>query len=263
MAFNLDSIAAPTGLRPPRIILLGVEKIGKTTWAANSGFPLLLPIKGEEGADDPDIQAVAKVPPVCESLATVQGWLQALYTQQHEHKSVVIDSASTLESLIHAEICHKNNAKSINEGALKFGVGTDQAVAAWGTITTALDWLRTDRNMMSIIIGHVNVKRFSEPGGESYDRYQFAVHDKTANLLYRWADVILFANTKVVVKKEDLGFHKDNTRNIPLDLTGGARFLYTQKRPAHPGGGRGIFGRLPYELPLVYADFEAAIAAAM
>ena len=130
----------------------------------------------------------------------------------------------------------------------------------WREITEALDALRNHRNMAIIIVGHVLVKRFDDPAGDSYDQYQFDMHAKAANLLYRWADVILFCNTKVVVKTEDVGFGKTKSRG--LDNTGGARFLYTQKRPAHPGGGRGPYGRLPYELPLSWASFSDAVAVA-
>jgi len=261
MAFDLASISADTRLRAPRIILLGVEKIGKSTFAANSGYPLLLPVRGEEGADDPDIQRVAKVSPVCNALAEVHGWLDSLLLQQHKHSSVVIDSASTLEPVIHSEICVAKGETTINDGKLAYGVGHDLAGNEWRAILAKLDSLRNTRGMSSIIIGHVKVKRFDDPGGSSYDQYQFDIHDKTANLLYRWADSILFCNTKVVVKEEKLGFHKDNVKKRGVELTAGARFLYTQKRPAHPGGGRGVFGRLPYELPLNWGSFMDAVAA--
>jgi hypothetical protein len=112
--------------------------------------------------------------------------------------------------------------------------------------------------MASVIIGHVKVKRFDDPNGASYDQYQFDINDKGANLLYRWADLILFANTKVVVKTEDKGFGAKKARGI--DITGGERFLFTQKRPAHPGGGRDPYGQLPYEMPLDWSVFEQSVA---
>ena len=115
--------------------------------------------------------------------------------------------------------------------------------------------------MASIVIGHVKVKRFDDPNGDSYDQYQWDLHYSAANLLYRWADCILFCNTKVVVKKTDLGFGKE--KNQGIEIVPGSRFLYTQKRPAHPGGGRGAYGQLPYELPLSWNHFRDAVAAAM
>jgi len=256
MAFNLASVSCGTRLRAPRIVLLGVEKIGKSTFAAGFDSPIFIPVRGEEGIDD---LAVPQFPASC-TYGDVLQCFTSLYSEQHSHQTVVIDSASALEPLVWADTCLKNdNAKSIEKVGGGYGKGYTEALSSWRTITEALDALRSERNMASIIIGHVKVKRFDDPAGDSYDQYQFDVHDKAANLLYRWADVILFANTKVVVRKEDVGFNKKHARGI--DATDGARFLYTQKRPAHPGGGRGAYGRLPYELPLDYAAFTAAVAA--
>ena len=55
MQFGLNSIQQGKVNRPPRIILLGTPKVGKTSFACQSPNPILLPIKGEEGADDMDI----------------------------------------------------------------------------------------------------------------------------------------------------------------------------------------------------------------
>jgi hypothetical protein len=48
MAFNLESITCEKRLRAPRIVLLGVEKIGKSTFAAGSANPIFIPIRGEQ-----------------------------------------------------------------------------------------------------------------------------------------------------------------------------------------------------------------------
>jgi len=247
MAFDLSSITEETRLRAPRIILLGVEKIGKSTFAAGADSPIFLPIQGEEGIDE---LKVGKTPDVCGSAREVLGWLYALGREDHSYQTVVIDSASSLEPIIYAEICEENRAESINEGSLQFGVGHDKATVVWRQIAETLDALRSCKNMASILIGHVKIKRFDDPNGQSYDQYQWDVHQKTASLFYRWADSILFCNTKVVVQEEKLGFHKDNVKKRGIDVAPGSRFLYTQKRPAHPGGGRGVFGRLPYEISL-------------
>jgi len=108
-----------------------------------------------------------------------------------------------------------------------------------------------------ILIGHVKVKRFDDPLGASFDQYQFDLHERIQLALQRWADSILFANTETIVKTEEVGFNKE--KKTGKDLTG-ARFLFTQKRPGHPGGGRGVYGRLPYKLPLDWAAFTNAAA---
>ncbi len=260
MPFDLNSITSEARIRAPRIVLLGVEKIGKSTFAAGAPGAIFLPIAGEEGIDD---LTVAKTP-VCGAAADVMAWLCSLGRDEHPHRTIVIDSTSTLESMIHGEICQRaSNAPSINEGALAFGAGINQAVTTWRQITEVLDALRSQKNMASILIGHVKVKRFDDPNGESYDQYQWDIHPSAASLLYRWCDCILFCNTKVVVTHEKLGFHPDNVKKIGREIHPGSRFLYTQKRPSHPGGGRGVYGRLQYELPLGWDHFQNAVATAM
>lgn len=263
MAFDLSSVSGGNGNRPPRIILLGVEKIGKSTFAASADRPVFIPLKGEEGIDGINVPQF----PTCHSVDDVFQCLTSIYSEQHEFGTVVIDSASAFEPIAWAEVCRKNVDKNGNphpvESIEKVGGGYSkgymEALYVWRRLTEAFDALRSTRNMASIVIGHVKVKRFDDPTGDSYDQYQFDVHEKAASLLYRWADVILFANNKVVVKKEDIGFGNEKHRGI--DITNGARFLYTQKRPSHPGGGRGVYGNLPYEIPLSWDNFMDAVAA--
>ncbi len=258
MAFDLNSISRGVALQAPRILLLGVEKIGKSTFAAGSNSPIFLPIKGEEGIDGINVPQF----PTCRTTQDVGQCFRALYENKHDFSTTVIDSVSALEKLVWAEICQTHgNVSSIEKVGGGYAKGYTEALYSWSRITEALDALRSERNMVSILIGHVKVKRFDDPCGDSYDQYQFDINDRAANLLYRWVDVILFANTKVVVKKENVGFGKEKHQGI--DISGGERFLYTQKRPGHPGGGRSVYGQLPYELSLNWNNFMDAVAASV
>ncbi len=269
MAINLASISKGLVTKAPRMIILGVEKIGKSSFACGTSFkdgklaetgmnsPIVIPTKGEEGVDSLDVPVF----PTCNKFTEVLDCIGSLYNEDHEYRSVVLDSASAMEPLVWDQLCEDHQVESIEKVDGGYGKGYTMAVDKWRQLTEGLDALRAEKNMSSIIIGHVKVKRFDDPQGDSYDQYQFDINDKAVNLLFRWADLILFANTKVAVKKEDKGFGNEKKRGI--DTTGGQRFLYTQKRPAHPGGGRGIYGSLPYEMPLDYGAFEQAVASAM
>ena len=268
MGFDLGSIKKETVLRAPRIIVLGVEKIGKSSFACGSRFekgelvetglnaPILISVKGEEGADDLDVPKF----PTCNNFDNIIESIGSLYSGDHEYRTVVLDSASAMEPLVYQAVCDAANVTSIEAVGGGYGKGFTEAVSYWRRITEGLDALRNSKGMSSIIIGHVKVKRFDDPAGESYDQYVLDIHEKAVNMLFRWADVILFCNTKVKVKKEDKGFNK--TANKGKDLNSGSRFIFTQKRPAHPGGGRGAYGRLPYEMPLDWSEFMKAVTIA-
>ncbi len=256
MPFDLSSITNAKRIRAPRIIMLGTEKIGKSEFASHAPSPCFLPIKGEEGLDDIDAFAV----PVCNSLSDVHGWLYSLGQGEHKYETAVIDSSSTLEPLIWDAVCEKhNNVDTIEKVMGGYGKGYTEATKEWRKLTEILDALRSERNMASIIIGHVKVKRFDDPIDGSFDTFQWDINEKAASLLYRWSDVVLFANTKTVVLTEDIGFNKEKKRGV--EAFQNQRFLYTQKRPSHPGGGRGAYGRVPYEMPLDWNTWMASVAA--
>lgn len=254
MSFDLNSISKGVVQKAPRIVFLGVEKIGKSTFAAGADNPIFLPIKGEEGIDELDVASF----PRAESFGDVMAAIKTLYTEEHEYQTFVIDSASALEPVIWQTLCEENNVDTIEKVGGGYGKGYTEAANRWRQLMQGLDALR-EKGIAVIIIGHVKVKRFDDPLGDSFDQYNFDVHEKVSNALYRWSDSILFANNKTVVKKEEVGFNKEKKRAV--DVTGN-RYIYTKKQPGHPGGGRGVYGQLPYELPLSWDAFKSAVSAA-
>ena len=93
---NIADIQKGIQSRPPRIVLCGVEKIGKSSWAAGAPKPLFIPIAGEEGIDALDVART----PVIETYGELMEAIGMLAEQQHDYETVVIDSISTLEPLV-------------------------------------------------------------------------------------------------------------------------------------------------------------------
>lgn len=251
MAFDLTSISTGVIYRPPRIILTGSEKCGKSTFASQFPNAVFLPIVQEEGIDDIE---VAKFPTIGSYEDLIEA-LGALCEQEHGYEYIIIDSASTLEPLIWQYVCRKNGVENIEKVGGGFGKGYIEALSAWGDILDALDWMRHNRDCGTIIISHTMIRQAVDPLTESYDTYEIDINKKAAAKLVRWADCVLFANKKTIIKTEDAGFGTERKRAIGTDEFK----LYTQKRPAHPGGGRGVYGKLPYEMNLDYQKFAEAV----
>lgn len=248
MAFDLASISRGRIVKAPRILLLGVEKVGKTTWASDAPSPIFLPIKGETGMDELD----APRTPVCNSYEDVIGWLQTLCTTDHDYKTTVIDSSSALEPMVWARTCKEHGVASIEQVLKGFGKGYIEAMKYWQEIRAALDYLRDERGMGTIIIAHVKVKSFNDPLADPYDKYMVDLQERAAAMLTKWADHILFANFKNYSRIIDPAA----PRKITHATGGQERAIFTQSRAGHPGGGRVA---LPYELPFNYAAFADAV----
>jgi len=257
VGFDLSSIASSKKDRPRRIIVLGKPKCGKSTFATQSDKPVFLPIRGEEGIDDLDVPTF----PVINTYADLIEALGTLYVDDHGYSTAVIDSVSTLEPIFWKECCRINQGvDSIEKVGGGFHKGYTEVLKQWREFTDGMDALRNDRNMTIILVGHTSIGKMNDPGCEPYTRWDFDIHKYASALLTRWADGIAFVQHKVIVKKDDQGFGKKTNR--ALDAGGGQPFLYTQERPSHPGGGRGPWGKLPYEMPLSWAALTDALAKA-
>jgi hypothetical protein len=248
---TLKSVKRDIVARPPRMILLGGEKVGKSTFAAGAPNSIFIPVNLEEGVDD---LPVAKFP-VCRSLDDIFACGKALLKEEHDFETVVLDSASAAEFLVWQAVCAEANVDSIEKVGGGYGKGYAEALLKWAELLELFDALR-EKGMAVIIIGHTKVKRFDDPERESYDAYQFDIHEKAANMLYRWADSICFAKYAVRIAKEDVGFNKKKSKAISEQ----ERVLCTQKSPVHPGGGRGIYGKLESEIELSWEAYAEAVA---
>ena len=244
MAISLASLKRSTTLSPPRILVHGVAGIGKTTLAAGAPSPVFIPTENGLGTLD-----VAHFP-VAKSFGEVMEALVALYSEEHQYRTVVIDSVDWLEPLVWAAACKEHGWASIEDAG--YGKGYVAALDLWRQYVDGLDALRDDKGMTIVQIAHTDIKRFDSPEHEPYDRYIIKLHARASALLQEHSDVVLFANYRISTVKSDIGFNKKVTRA----LGSGERVLYTAERPAFLAKNR--YG-LPDVLPLTWAAFAEAM----
>jgi len=247
---TLGNIKSAKVSRPPRILVLGVEKIGKSTFACGADSPIVIPVKGEEGVDDFDVPSF----PVADHVLDIKQALITLDQEEHDFKTLVVDSVSTLQPKVMAFAMQKEGVSDESKLGGGYGHQYDTALRTWDSILTGMDMLR-EKGVASILIGHVASKNFECPINGTYSRYDLDLPNKIREKIYRWVDCILFANYQTFIRKEDAGFNRTKS----LAAGDGGRRLFTQKRPSHPGGGRGVFGKIPYEIDLSWAAFKSAI----
>jgi hypothetical protein len=248
MAITLESISQKVASSAVRNLVLGLEKVGKSTFCNGKPGTIFLPIKGEEGLD-----AVApKAFPTMISFEEVMEAIVALYQGEHEYTHLAIDSVSSLEPLIWDACCRSHGAQSIERVLGGFGKGYVESLKWWRELTDGLDALRNERGMTISLIGHCKPKTFNDPMNDPYDTWILDIQDRAANYLMRWADCILFAAYKNFTTKKELKGDAKTTHGVGS----GERALYTQKRPAHPGGCR---WQIPYELKLDYQVYETEL----
>ncbi len=257
---SLEEIQTGTIILPPRINLWGTEKVGKSEFAAGFPSPVFIPIKGETGLDE---IVAGKFPPA-NDFGDILDSLDELIGKEHSFQTVVIDSISTMIPLLEKYAVTTERVDSLQK--LGGGYGNQEGVLKkyLSLLLERLDYMRTDLNMTVILVGHIKAspRTINDPLTEPYDAWKVDVRDSLLDQLNRWADCILFADfekhTRMVQEEDKRSGKKKIVHATGLDK----RVLYCQKRPGHPGGGRGVYGRLPYKLELSYDAFAAAVAAA-
>jgi|TARA_R110002126_G_scaffold5071_3_gene26570 hypothetical protein len=242
MAFDLKSIRKNDAMSAPRIMVYGVEGIGKSTFGAGAPNPIY--ILTEDGLGSLNVDHF----PLATSFQDVMDAIASLYKENHAFETVVIDSLDWLEAIIQREIEQKYDAKD-----LAYGKGSLIAAERWREILDGLNALRNDKGMAVILIAHTTIKRFDSPEVEPYDRYQPKLQERSNAVVREWADAVLFANYKTIVKKDDVGFNQTNNRGIST----GERLLFTSERPAYMAKNR---YNMPESIPLSWDAFAEAIS---
>lgn len=246
MAFNLASITRTKRVCAPKIVIAGPGKIGKTTFAAMSPNPI--GILTEDGASNVDAQAF----PLATSLTDVYQAIGTLLKEEHEFKTLFIDSLDWLEPLLHDYVCQQNRWKDIE--APGYGKGYIAAASEWRTLLDGLESLRQKRGMGIILIAHDKIKRVEDPLTEGYDSHVLKLHDRAAGLVSEWADIVGFAGYRVFTTKTDAGFGNKETKAT----TTGERILHLEPHPAHCGGNRLNLKNMPLDWNVFKPSLDSA-----
>ncbi len=257
MALSLDDLISVAGprIRPPRVVIYGLNGVGKTTFANKAPNPKFImttdgqgdlsldrfQLKGRE--DDPLVKS-------WEELMLCLAWL---HEKKHNYETVVIDTMDAAEPLLWDYVARSGSKSNIED--FGYGKGYAYAVDEARVMTDWLEALGRDRGMATIIVCQEEVKKFQAPGSESYDRYKLRLHDKLAHHLKDWCDALLFAKYEDHILKEDEGF--DNTRARAVGH--GKPVMHTSERPDFWAKNH---YHLPHKMPLEWATFQDAIVPA-
>jgi len=226
------SIKITRGIRvtAKRIVIHGVEGIGKSTLAA--GLPNPLVLDTEDGTNAIDVARVR-----CEDQMTTEGTLHELARDAQGFQTVVIDSIDWAERQMIEHLLRKDQKRSIEDYG--FGKGYTMVAEAMSRFLSVCDTL-IDRGINVVLVGHTKVARVSPPDmDEGYDRFELKLTKQSSPLVKEWADCILFANYKTRLVEGDDG--RTRARG------GKERVLHTERTAAWDAKNR--FG-LPAELPM-------------
>jgi hypothetical protein len=235
---------------PDRILLYGVEGIGKSTWAvgdkelAQKGAPDPYVIGVEDGTAHLDCKR-ANRPDGGWRWQDVLDTIDLLRQEKHDFKSVVLDTLDETESLIWRHVCERDNYDNIE--AYGYGKGFNVALTEWRLLKSALEQLQREKQMNVILIAHSQIRTFKNPEAEDFDRYELKLHGKAAGALKDWCECVFFAQYETLTARAKA--------NAPVKgVSTGNRIMRTTRTAAWDAKNR---YRLTETLPLKFAEYEA------
>ena len=241
---DISSLKPSVTIRPPKLIIYGKSKIGKSTFASQAPRPVVLDL--ENGMESMNV-AKHKV----KTFTQVMEFMRALYSQEHDFQYLVVDSIDWLERIMIDQLCQQHNAKTLNDRNCKafgYGAGERLLLTMWNQFIVGLDFLHHEKSMGIILIAHNQIKRFDDPLTESYDHHSIILEKKCGERLKEWVDCILFASLKVKIEEEKQGFGSVVNRGKDM-----GRVIYTEGRPSFEAGNR---FKLPPEIDCSWNAFN-------
>jgi hypothetical protein len=194
--------------RPQRVVIYGVESVGKTTFAAQFPAPLFLDIEGGTAHLNTDR---------CEinSWAELNGALKEVAAS--DYQTVIIDSADWAERLCVEDLLASTKKASIEDYG--YGKGWVMVAERMSRLLTALDSLIAIGKHV-VLLAHSKVQRVEPPDlMTAYDRYELKMSKQSSPLVKEWADELWFFRFKTKVVESENGKAKGTGGKQRIILT--------------------------------------------
>jgi len=234
MAIPLKSLTKTKRTHPPVLALYGSGGIGKTSLAAEFPDPLYLFAEGEQPPNDvelPTLQDDNGDPKPIESFGELLDTFAQLLEEEHDFKTVIIDSLDAMERLVWAHTCSRMSWDTIDSNdkgsPTAFGKGYLEADNDWNEYISAVRALA--RNGIHVVqILHSEVKSHNDPVVDSYDRYKPKLQKRAVDIVMEKSDALLFISKRTSMKQVDKGFGKKESK--PEGMSGSERVIFTDER---------------------------------
>lgn len=220
MAKSISSLNSTKSDRPPITLIYSVDGWGKTSLGAEFPDPIYLHTEGEEPPNDVELPT----PGVLTSFDELLTLIGELVTEEHEHKTVIIDSLDGIEPLLWAATCERLKIGSIEEAG--FGRGYVEADKEWQDLLGGLAALK-QRGIAVVMLAHPEIVRFDSPTSDPFSRYGVKLHKRASALVREKSDIVAFGNFRMVLKEKEVGPKK----KIAHGEGGGERQIHLEERP--------------------------------
>lgn len=195
--------------RAVMVTLCGDSGLGKTSLAAT--FPEPIFIRAEDGLQAVPHDLRPDAFPLLTGAktrdATDMLWKQliALLQEEHEYRTLVIDSVTALERLFIADVMEQDGkCKSLNQALGGYGAGWSAVAAMHQRVRKAAGLLNERRGMHVVFIAHADTETMKAPDVDDYMRWTLRLNPKHSIAPYvDDVDVVGFLRLEMFTRGEE------------------------------------------------------------
>lgn len=251
----LQSVTSGVTRTGVRMLVAGLEKMGKTTFCAGAPDVLLVPL--EVGFAGVSVNKTKMLQTLEEVRQLLNELMAIAQTGRFPFRTIVFDSATALERHIHDAVIRRDPA--YREGSKKtitmesahggYGKAYNLANEELNSLLQQFDILAVYFGVNIVLTCHVFASKMMDPTSGEYDSWDLLLHSpknmKTygkRELLTQWADVVGFLYEPVLVSKAD-----NVSRAVSLNK---GRVMGLSRTPGYTAGNRfGITGEISIPAP--------------
>ncbi len=186
----LDQISKPKD-SPAIMTICGDAGVGKTSLACS--FPRPVVIRAEDGLQAIPYEQRPDAFPVLKTADDLWGQLSALIQEEHDYKTVVLDSVTALERMFTEDVIASDpkKPKSINQALGGYGAGLAAVAGMHARVRRAAGMLR-ERGINVVFVAHCDTEVVELPDCEPYMRYQLRLGKRSVQSYVDDVDLVGF-----------------------------------------------------------------------
>lgn len=201
---HLSTVSKPQD-RAVMVTICGDSGMGKTSLAAS--FPEPIFIRAEDGLQAipmdrrPDAFPLLSGAKATDAVNILWEQMIALLKEDHQYKTLVIDSVTALERLFIASVLESDpKAKSINQAMGGYGAGVAAVASMHQRVRKAAGLLNERKGMHVVFVAHADVETMRLPDSDDYMRYSLRLPPKSLPPYVDDVDVVGFLRLETFTK---------------------------------------------------------------